>query len=420
MIFICDLIYFTTALLFGTAISFFLAGISVRKNNIICLLLFCSFEGLLQGIALYLYGTAATKQLYPLLTHLPLIVLLVILYKKSLLTAIVSVFSAYLCCQIPWWCAFFIDIFFSNKIIYTIVYVLSAITVLLIIYKYASDTICLLLTISNKNVLLTGAVPFLYYVFDYTSTVYTNWLYLGNIAIVQFMPFVTACFYLIFIIIYYKEFSSKEEAKHQANILELQLQHASASLEQMRRLQENTITYRHDMRHHLSYIQALISSGSYEKIGAYITSIQSDIDDITPTKYCQNELINLILSTYVIKAGNQYTLDIQANVPDNITVSDTHLCVLLSNALENALNSTANTNDKSIHIRLTTRASSLMLQISNPFCGDLIWKNGLPLSPNTNHGYGVRSIAAIVDSYNGQYEFSADNHIFTLRILLPL
>ena len=113
-------------------------------------------------------------------------------------------------------------------------------------------------------------------------------------------------------------------------------------------------------------------------------------------------------------------MDIQANVPDNITVSDTHLCVLLSNALENALNSTANTNDKSIHIRLTTRASSLMLQISNPFCGDLIWKNGLPLSPNTNHGYGVRSIAAIVDSYNGQYEFSADNHIFTLRILLPL
>lgn len=369
---------------------------------------------------MYFYGTAATKELYPLLTHLPLILLLVMLYKKSLLTAVVSVFSAYLCCQIPWWCAFFIDIFFSNKIIYTIIYVLSAITVLIIIFYYASDTIRLFITISKKNALLTGAVPFLYYVFDYISTVYTNWLYLGNIAIVQFMPFVTACFYLIFIIIYYKELSSKEEAKHQANILELQLQYASASLEQMRRLQENTITYRHDMRHHLNYIQALTSSGSYEKIRAYITSLQSDIDDITPTKYCQNELINLILSTYVLKAGKQYTLDIQANVPDNITISDTHLCVLLSNALENALNSTAKTTDKNIYIRLTMRRSTLMLQISNPFCGDIIWKNSLPVSTKTNHGYGTRSIAAIVDSYNGQYEFSADNHIFTLRILLPL
>lgn len=150
MIFICDLIYFTTVLLFGTAISFFLAGISVRKKNIICLLLFCSFEGLLQGIVLYFYGTAATKELYPLLTHLPLILLLVMLYKKSLLTAVVSVFSAYLCCQIPWWCAFFIDLFFSNKIIYTIIYVLSAITVLIIIFYYASDTIRLLITISKK------------------------------------------------------------------------------------------------------------------------------------------------------------------------------------------------------------------------------------------------------------------------------
>ena len=113
-------------------------------------------------------------------------------------------------------------------------------------------------------------------------------------------------------------------------------------------------------------------------------------------------------------------MDIQANVPDNISISDTHMCVLLSNALENALSSTAQTSDKNIQIRLTTRSSSLMLQISNPFCGDILWDNGLPFSQKTNHGYGVKSIAMIVDSYNGQYEFSADNHIFTLRILLPL
>ena len=82
MTFICDIIYFTTVLIFGTAVSFCLAGISMQRKNILCLLLFCAVEGVLQSIIFYNFGMMTTKQAYPILTHVPLILLFVIVYNK--------------------------------------------------------------------------------------------------------------------------------------------------------------------------------------------------------------------------------------------------------------------------------------------------------------------------------------------------
>lgn len=92
----------------------------------------------------------------------------------------------------------------------------------------------------------------------------------------------------------------------------------------------------------------------------------------------------------------------------------------LSNALENALYATEQEVEKSIQVQLVERNSTLLIQISNPFTGTVTYENGIPCSSKDNHGFGTKSIATIVDSYNGQYEFVAENHVFTVRVLLPL
>ena len=48
------------------------------------------------------------------------------------------------------------------------------------------------------------------------------------------------------------------------------------------------------------------------------------------------------------------------------------------------------------------------------------WDDGLPVSAQEGHGYGCRSIQAIVRGNRGLCEFQAENGIFTLRILLPM
>lgn len=424
MSFVYDMIYFITVLLFGIAVSFCFAGITVpSRKNLYSFLLFCVLEGLLQLIISALFGMALAKKLYPLMTHLPLILYLIFRHRCPPLNALVSVFSAYLCCQIPWWFSYFLNLFFTGKLAYTIIYLLSAAITLLIIVKYIAVPAAAFIRRSEKNAIQLGSIPFFYYCFDYATTVYTDWLYSGNPAAVQFMPSVIACFYFCFVVTYYRELTLKEEARHQSETMSLQLSYAATTLDHMRSLHESTITYRHDMRHHLGYIQMLAASGKLEKIQSYIHEIQSDLEAITPQNFCQNEVLNLILSTYDLKAKKQgIALEVRADVPAKLPVCDRDLCVILSNALENALHATLKAFEKNIHVRLSVKNSALLLQVSNPFVGTVVFEDNLPVAtpPRKNHGIGTRSIAAIVDSRNGQYSFSTEGERFLLRILLPM
>ena len=51
---------------------------------------------------------------------------------------------------------------------------------------------------------------------------------------------------------------------------------------------------------------------------------------------------------------------------------------------------------------------------------DLEIKNGLPYTDKEGHGFGVKSITMLVDRYKGYYSFSANEGIFTLKIVLPM
>lgn len=421
MTFLCDMIYYITVFLFGVAVSICFAGISMNRRNILSTLIFCALDGLLQIIIFSSLGKFSTQQLYPLITHLPLILFILLVHKCSLLNSVVSVLTAYLCCQIPRWCGYFFNLFSDNPILYTLFYVLTTLITFYFLYRHIAEPAQQFMKQTRKNALLLGMVPLCYYFFDYISTVYTDWLYSGNAIVVQFMPSLCCFFYVVFIIYYYRELASQAQAEHLAESLHLQLEHASMTLDNMRTMQTQTITYRHDMRHHFSYLQALADSNDIEKIKAYIQSIQADIDTITPKKYCQNELINLVLSTYDAKAEKRnISLNVQSAVPRDLPIADTRLCAILSNALENALLATEKETKKSIQVRLAVRNASLLIQISNPFSGAITYSNNIPSTTSDNHGFGTKSIANIVDSYQGQYEFLAENQMFTVRILLPL
>lgn len=419
--FLYKLIFSVIILIFGVAVSACFAGISMNRRSILSIVTFCVLDGLLQLTISTAFSDIFMKQLYPLITHLPLILLFVLVHKCSMINAIVSVLIGFICSQFPRWCSIFIQSFFDNIIIYAVIYVLSAALIFYIIYRHVAELVQIFMTHTTKNALLLASVPFIYYILHYGGTIYTNWLSSNNKIAVHFILTVSCLFYVVSIIYCYHELASQQETKHLAESLNQQLEYAAITLDNMRTLQTQTITYRHDMRHHFAYLQALAATGDLEKIQNYIHTIQSDIDAITPKRFCQNELVNLILSTYDTKAAKkQITLNIQAPIPKDLPISDTRLCAILSNALENALQATENSANKTIEIRLAIRNSALLIQISNPFVGTVAYNNQIPSASQSDHGFGTKSIATIADSYHGQYEFIAENQVFTVRVLLPL
>lgn len=68
----------------------------------------------IQGVMYLLAGAATIRYLYPVITHVPMCIALYILTKKRLWT-VISVLTAYLCCQLRRWVALFIMAVFVNS-----------------------------------------------------------------------------------------------------------------------------------------------------------------------------------------------------------------------------------------------------------------------------------------------------------------
>lgn len=109
-------------------------------------------------------------------------------------------------------------------------------------------------------------------------------------------------------------------------------------------------------------------------------------------------------------------------LPGALSISDTELCALLSNGLENAFHAVEamNENRRWVEFYCGVRAGKLLIEIKNPFGGPLTFHNGLPVTAEANHGHGCRSIQAITLAHRGLCEFKADNGVFTLRAALPV
>ena len=184
-----------------------------------------------------------------------------------------------------------------------------------------------------------------------------------------------------------------------------------------------TRQYRHDMRHHLQYVSTCIENGEVEQAQAYISGICKEIEAQKVQIYCENEAVNLILSSFAGRARKkEIEIKIQCAIPADLTVSESDLCVLLSNALENALHAcvplAAEGRSCEIDVNFYERNKHLFLQVVNDCKATIKFQNGIPVADMEGHGIGVQSICAIVQRYGGVYSFAEKNGKFILRLSL--
>ncbi len=417
------LIRFGFSLLFGVVLSVCFAGMERTRKNNIAVGFYCMFLLFVQYFCWWLFGIDLTSKLYPLIIHLPMLLFLTLYLKRPWLVSIVSVLSGYLCCQVPRWIGSIGGAVFSSELGEHICYIAAVFLAYYLFQKHVAGTLRQLMERSKKSCVLLGTVPLFFYLFDYITTVYTDLLYKGVKGAVQFMPSVLSIVYFVFIILHYIEMQKQALANRERDMLAAQLHGAHSELESLRRMQNIAAAYRHDMRHHFAILQGMASEGSTEKIKTYLNIAQSDTDAITPIRFCENETINLILSTFFTKArqtGVKMTVD--AKLPGPIPLSDTELCSLLSNGLENAVSAAANCREperRTVSVKATVHKANLLVSIENPYAGVISMKGGLPQASLEGHGYGTRSIAAIADAHGGQAIFSARDGLFTLKIMIP-
>lgn len=410
---------FGVSLVFGIAVSVLFAGIEpTRKNKLVASLL-CVIFLFVQTASWWLLGLDLTSKLYPLIIHLPLIVIFSLYYKRPWLISAVSVLSGYLCCQAPRWFGFLAGAALDSSLADHVFYIVAVFLFYYFLKRYVAESVRQLMENSTKSCLFLGGVPLFYYIFDYTTTIYTDVLYSGTKWAVQFMPSTISVFYFAFIILYYAETQKQAALQRERDMLDAQFRLAQTEFTSLRQLQQNAASYRHDMRHHFALLQGLASEGRIGEIREYLRTAQSDMDAITPMRFCENETVNLILSAFAIKAkrsGTQLTVD--AKLPDRLLFSDTELCSLLSNALENAIyacEKIADSNQRIIHLRMYSKNTKLCIDIRNRYQAEPVFYQGLPVSKEQGHGFGAKSMVHVVEKYGGVCRFSVEDGWFIFQ-----
>lgn len=97
-----------TTMLFGIFLSAFFLGVKKDKTNVGKLLLLAVISGGLYMVCVSVLGPEMVDQIYPLIVHVPLLLMLVLYYKFRILPSLISIFTAYLCCQCSNWMGLFV------------------------------------------------------------------------------------------------------------------------------------------------------------------------------------------------------------------------------------------------------------------------------------------------------------------------
>lgn len=418
---ILSAIHGITTMLFGIYCSAFFLGIKPNRKNIMTLFLLFSGQGCLYIIDFLLFGETLANMSYPLIVHFPLILFLTYHYKYPLISSAISVFSAYLCCQISNWVGLFALAVTGAQWCYYFVRILTTVTTFVILFKYVFRSTKTIFTKNARELSIIGFLPFVYYIFDYTSTKFSHLLYSGNKAVVEFMGFAFCIAYLVFLMVYFREYENKQELKQYSDLREIQIQSMQKEIEQVKISSQKLAILRHDMRHQLNIILTQLQNDHPDKAQEYIHEISSAYDDTIIASYSRNEMLNSVLSIYHSRFTDKgFSLNCNVSTGKDLPCPDLAICTILSNALENSMHALENLESSSKWAKLTLsqKKNHLLFQLENPVEKIPEFVDGVPVSNRNGHGIGVKSIIYYVDQLNGQCHFSITDHCFVLRIII--
>ena len=415
------LLNFLTVSVFGMILAAAFCDITWTRGK--CFFLGGSLAAILifQGSVYFFMDMSLAQSLYPLTTHLPLALVLCVLSRRRL-WPFISVLTAYLCCQIRRWAALFITALFAGgPVTQSMAEMAVTLPVLMSLVWLAAPSVR---SVSGGTMFAQcqfGLIPAIYYGFDYLTRIYTDLLLEGVMVAVEFRPFVCCMSYLAFILHTSAANRVRMELEQTQNSLNIQVVQAVREIEALRESQQKTSVHRHDLRHHMQYLLSCLENGRTEQAQAYIQNVCSELEANKVTVFCENETITLICSAFVRRAEKYgISIAIRAVVPPVVPVSESDLCVLLSNAMENALHACQRMKKKGaegrIEAEMFERKGKFFVQVVNSCDEEPSFVKGVPVTDVPGHGIGVRSICAIVEKYGGIYQFQVLEGRFVMQV----
>lgn len=213
--------------------------------------------------------------------------------------------------------------------------------------------------------------------------------------------------------------------KHDLALVKLQISSQSRRYVEITEHIDEIRIMRHDLRHHVRIASMLLSEGNFTALRSFLGEMEHDGRLQDNIIYSHNHISDLV-AHYAVDASRDagIQLAIRCGLPKLFWVSDTDLCILLGNLMDNAINACKLQAEGERDIRVTTgvRQGEAFICVENS-CGAA--ESDTPIHraeagvPKSN-GYGIPSVHNVASKYKGIASFEQGKNRFKASVLLQM
>lgn len=196
-------------------------------------------------------------------------------------------------------------------------------------------------------------------------------------------------------------------------LLDAQHKELEIYLAKAQKREEQYRSFQHDINNHFAVLSGLLREENYDAAERYCSQLHTASSSLMRRISTGTPALDVLLGekiSYARQAG--IAVSCHASLPSSLPVSSMDVCIILANALDNAIKACLHERQTApdITIAVQPRHQFLLLEVTN----------SISLAEPVSYGTGLTNIRRTVDKYQGSMELEQADGRFRLSALLCL
>ncbi len=219
---------------------------------------------------------------------------------------------------------------------------------------------------------------------------------------------------LFCILFFFKKLQQNFRLGTELSLLEQEEHSLNQYVEEAKARYDRTKSFRHDIRNHIAVIKDLLRSGKLEEAVSYTEDLDDMAEKMSFPVSTNNPVVDILAGNKLgIAKSMGIDVDCSLLLPYPCGLRDIDICIVLSNALDNAIQACKSLDagiEKQIHVSGRVQGDFLMIETRNSFCGKGVFKKGT----------GLSNVKKVAEKYNGAMSIEIRENVFILHVLLVI
>lgn len=196
-------------------------------------------------------------------------------------------------------------------------------------------------------------------------------------------------------------------------LLEQELASQREYVEESRIRYEQTQSFRHDIKSHFLSLKGLLEQSELQKAKDYLGKLECISESLSYPCKTGNIVVDTLLNSKLsIADKNGIKVECTVKIPSSSILEDMDLCILFSNAVDNAVHACREMENGDLFIRISGKQKGDFLMIEV--------ENSCSFNGRYEKGIGLSNMETVVEKYHGAMTTELQEGCFRLDIMLVI